>query len=70
MKTDARETGIDLERFRLRRFVDELVQKGELEWSIAHDRGVEAAELGAQVRRVVDRLAPRVPPTVPGHSAS
>src|SRR6266705_1761801 len=31
MKTDARETGIDLERFRLRRFVDELLQKGELE---------------------------------------
>ena len=31
MKTGARETGIDLERFRLRRFVEELRQSGELE---------------------------------------
>ena len=31
MKASARETGIDLERFRLRRFVDELRQAGELE---------------------------------------
>ena len=31
MKAGARETGIDLERFRLRRFVEELRQTGELE---------------------------------------
>jgi len=31
VKTGARETGIDLERFRLRRFVEELRQSGELE---------------------------------------
>ncbi len=31
MKASARETGIDLERFRLRRFVEELRQAGELE---------------------------------------
>src|SRR5882762_435807 len=31
VKTGARETGIDLERFRLRRFVEELRQTGELE---------------------------------------
>ena len=31
MKASARETGIDLERFRLRRFVEELRQTGELE---------------------------------------
>src|SRR5437879_3475846 len=31
VKTGARETGIDLERFRLRRFVEELRQAGELE---------------------------------------
>jgi UbiD family decarboxylase len=31
MKTDVRETGIDLERFRLRRFVEELRQTGEVE---------------------------------------
>src|SRR2546427_11495285 len=31
VKASARETGIDLERFRLRRFVEELRQAGELE---------------------------------------
>src|SRR5213596_4098159 len=31
VKAGARETGIDLERFRLRRFVEELRQTGELE---------------------------------------
>ena len=31
MKASVRETGIDLERFRLRRFVEELRQSGELE---------------------------------------
>src|SRR5713101_6202113 len=31
VKASARETGIDLERFRLRRFVEELRQTGELE---------------------------------------
>src|SRR5712691_11109827 len=31
VKASARETGIDLERFRLRRFVEELLQTGELE---------------------------------------
>src|SRR5712671_1329331 len=31
VKTGARETGIDLQRFRLRRFVEELRQTGELE---------------------------------------
>ena len=42
MKASARETGIDLERFRLRRFVEELRQTGELE---VHAGTAELAEV-------------------------
>ena len=42
MKAGARETGIDLERFRLRRFVEELRQAGELE---VRPGGAELAEV-------------------------
>ena len=42
MKAGARETGIDLERFRLRRFVEELRQAGELE---VRSGGAELAEV-------------------------
>ncbi|HLQ02672.1 MAG TPA: UbiD family decarboxylase [Burkholderiales bacterium] len=42
MKTDVRETGIDFERFRLRRFVEELRQVGELE---ARSAPAELAEV-------------------------
>src|SRR5256885_6869344 len=42
VKTGARETGIDLERFRLRRFVEELRQTGELE---VHAGAAELAEV-------------------------
>ena len=42
MKASARETGIDLERFRLRRFVEELRQAGELE---VRSGAVELAEV-------------------------
>jgi len=42
MKTDVRETGIDFERFRLRRFVEELQQVGELE---ARSAPAELAEV-------------------------
>ena len=42
MKAGARETGIDTERFRLRRFVEELQQAGELE---VHAAGVELADV-------------------------
>jgi UbiD family decarboxylase len=42
VKASARETGIDTERFRLRRFVEELHQAGELEVRAA---GVELAEV-------------------------
>jgi 2,5-furandicarboxylate decarboxylase 1 len=42
VKASARETGIDLERFRLRRFVEELRQAGELE---VHSGMAELAEV-------------------------
>src|SRR3989449_2729503 len=42
VKASARETGIDLERFRLRRFVEELRQTGELE---VHAGTAELAEV-------------------------
>src|SRR2546429_9892913 len=42
VKASARETGIDLERFRLRRFVEELRQTGELE---VHAGPAELAEV-------------------------
>src|SRR3989475_39618 len=44
VKASARETGIDLERFRLRRFVEELRQAGELE---VHAGAAELAEVAA-----------------------
>src|SRR2546428_991850 len=46
VKASARETGIDLERFRLRRFVEELRQTGELE---VRAGTAELAEVAAAV---------------------
>src|SRR5437867_3257265 len=44
MKAGVRETGVDFERFRLRRFVEELLQTGELE---VHSAPAELAEVAA-----------------------
>src|SRR3989442_668862 len=44
VKASARETGVDLERFRLRRFVEELRQAGELELKAG---AAELAEVAA-----------------------
>src|SRR5712691_8744012 len=57
---NARESGIDLERFRLRRFVDELRQAGELEvQSGPTELGDVAARLEGNAKAVLfERVGP------------
>ena len=54
VKAGGRETGIDLERFRLRRFVEELRQAGELE---VRSESVDLAEIANKVVELFDAAA-------------
>src|SRR2546427_13292894 len=68
VKASARETGIDLERFRLRRFVEELRQTGELEVRAGTAELAEvAAALEGNAKAVVFERVGRADAALGGH---